>query len=161
MRKTNTFILSERSKDLLEPLHPDIYKVVLTAIDITEVDFSVFEGMRSVSRQKELVNIGASRTMNSRHLTGHAVDLVAYVGGSLRWDWPLYYKIAYAMRQSCIHHGVDMTWGGVWDRSILDLSDDIEREVYLYTRRQRDKGKSAFIDGPHFQLSWNKYPKQV
>jgi peptidoglycan L-alanyl-D-glutamate endopeptidase CwlK len=122
--------LGLRSKSRLVTVHPDLRKVVERAIELTKVDFTVLEGVRTVTRQKQLVASGASTTMNSRHLTGHAVDLGAYVGGSVRWDWPLYYKIADAMKQSAKELNVDLEWGGDW---------------------------KTFKDGPHYQLSWKSY----
>lgn len=126
-----TYKLGMRSKRRLKGLHPDLVAVVKRAIELTEIDFTVLEGMRSVSRQRELVNKGASTTMNSRHLTGHGVDLGALVDGKVRWDWPLYHKIADAMKQAAQEKGVDLEWGGDW---------------------------KSFPDGPHFQLSWKSYP---
>jgi peptidoglycan L-alanyl-D-glutamate endopeptidase CwlK len=123
--------LGLRSKQRLKGVHPDLVKVVKRAIEISEVDFTVLEGMRSVDRQRKLLESGASTTMNSRHLTGHAVDLGAWVGGTVRWDWPLYHKIAAAMKQAAKEEGVYLDWGGDW---------------------------SNFPDGPHFQLNWGKYP---
>jgi peptidoglycan L-alanyl-D-glutamate endopeptidase CwlK len=124
--------LGSRSKGRLATVHCDLRKVVERAIELTEVDFTVLEGVRTVTRQKKLVASGASTTMNSRHLTGHAVDLGAYVDGSVRWDWPLYYKIADAMKQAAEELDVDVEWGGDW---------------------------KSFKDGPHYQLSWKRYPK--
>lgn len=123
--------LGLRSKQRLKGVHPDLVKVVKRAIEISEVDFTVLEGLRSVDRQRKLVDKGASTTMNSRHLTGHAVDLGAWVGGTVRWDWPLYHKIAAAMKQAAKEEGVIMEWGGDW---------------------------AKFPDGPHFQLNWEEYP---
>ena len=123
--------LGLRSKQRLKGVHPDLVKVVKRAIEISEVDFTVLEGLRSVDRQRKLVDKGASTTMNSRHLTGHAVDLGAWVGGSVRWDWPLYHKIAAAMKQAAKEEGVYIDWGGDWTK---------------------------FHDSPHFQLDWGKYP---
>ena len=116
----------------MEGVHPDLVKVVKTAIDITEVDFVVIEGLRTVARQKKLFNAGATKTMNSRHLTGHAVDLAAWVDGGVRWDWPLYHLISEAMKKAAGYHSVQLTWGGDF---------------------------KSFPDGPHFELSWDKYPK--
>ena len=124
--------LGMRSKHRLKGVHPDLVAVVKRAIEISSVDFTVLEGMRTVSRQRELVAKGASTTMNSRHLTGHAVDLGAWVDGTVRWDWPLYHKIAAAMKQAAKEEGVIMEWGGDW---------------------------ASFPDGPHFQLNWEEYPK--
>lgn len=125
------FKLSARSLGRLAGVHDDLVSVVERAIQITEVDFTVLEGLRTKSRQKELVASGASQTMNSRHLTGHAVDLGAWVTGSVRWDWPLYHKIADAMKQAAAELGIALEWGGDWE---------------------------TLKDGPHYQLPWKEYP---
>lgn len=123
------YALSNKSLSKLDGVHPDLVAVVKRAISISEQDFSVGEGLRSLSRQRELVNTGKSTTMNSRHLTGHAVDLFPY---PLSWDWNYFYPIADAMKQAAKELGVDLEWGGDW---------------------------RSFPDGPHFQLSWENYPK--
>lgn len=122
------FILSNRSLSNLEGVHPDLVDVVKRAICLTSQDFTVIEGIRSLARQEQLVASGASQTMNSRHLTGHAVDLVPY---PVSWDWPLFYPIADAMKLAAEEFNVDLEWGGDW---------------------------RTFKDGPHFQLSWSQYP---
>ncbi len=123
--------LGQRSRQRLSGVHPDLVRVVERAIAITQVDFTVLEGVRSVKRQSALLTQGATTTMRSRHLTGHAVDLGAWIEGELRWDWPLYYKIAKAMKQAANELSIPMTWGGDWKK---------------------------FKDGPHFQLAWGRYP---
>lgn len=107
-------------------MHPDLVRVVERAIQLTEVDFMVTEGLRTAHRQAELVRAGASRTQNSRHLTGHAVDIAAMVGGQVRWDWPLYPRVAKAFKAAAAEQGVALTWGGDWKR---------------------------LRDGPHFELT--------
>lgn len=125
------FFLSARSRERLQGVHPDLVRVVERAIARTPVDFTVLEGLRSMARQTALVEAGASQSMNSRHLTGHAVDLGAYVAGEVRWDWSLYYKIAGAMKAAAEAEGVPIEAGADWKR---------------------------FPDGPHFQLPWAEYP---
>lgn len=125
------FQLSERSKRRLQGVHPDLVKVVERAIQITDTDFTVLEGLRTKARQAQLVASGASQTMNSRHITGHAIDLGAYVAGQVRWDWPLYDKIAATMKKAASEVGVPIEWGGDW---------------------------KSFKDGPHFQLPHKEYP---
>lgn len=125
-----SFALSQKSLDRLSGVHPDLVAVVKRAIEITEVDFAVLEGVRSLARQEQLFKAGGSTTMRSRHLTGHAVDLGAYVG-QIRWDWPLYDKIALAMKAAAIELQIALEWGGDW---------------------------KTFKDGPHFQLTWEAYP---
>lgn len=126
-----TYNLSKKSRDRLAGVHPDLVKVVERAIEITEIDFAVLEGVRSKTRQEQLVKAGASQTMRSRHLTGHAVDLGAYVAGSVRWDWPLYHKLAVSVKQAAAELQVPIEWGGDW---------------------------TTFKDGPHWQLPWKEYP---
>lgn len=77
---SNTFKFSSRSENNLQGVNPDLVKVTRRALEISEVDFGITEGLRSRYRQKQLVATGKSQTMNSRHLTGHAVDVVAYIG---------------------------------------------------------------------------------
>ena len=126
------FKLSTKSEAKMEGVHPDLVAVVKRAIEVSDVDFSVIEGLRTVARQKKLVAQGASKTMNSRHITGHAVDLAAYVDGQIRWDWPLYHKIGAAVKQAAKELEIKIEWGGDW---------------------------KSFPDGPHFQLPHRSYPK--
>ena len=92
--------LGTRSKQKLSGVHPDMVAVVSRAIELSEQDFSVLEGIRHINRQRELVKTGKSTTMNSRHLTGHAVDLVPY---PVSWDWEYFYPIVDAMKAAA--HG--------------------------------------------------------
>lgn len=125
------FYLSTRSKRRLDGVHPDLVRVVKRAIEITPVDFAVLEGVRTMARQRQLKEAGASQTLRSRHLTGHAVDLGAYIGGRVRWDWPPYHRIAAAIKAAAAELDVPIEWGGDW---------------------------RTFKDGPHFQLPWSEYP---
>lgn len=124
------FKLGSRSLQRLQGVHPDLVKVVKRAIEISQVDFTVTEGLRTLERQKELFAKGASKTMRSRHLTGHAVDISPLVGGKVSWDWKYYYPMADAMKQAAKELGVNIEWGGDW---------------------------KTFKDGPHFQLPHAEY----
>jgi len=108
------FKFSQRSMNNLEGVHEDLVRVVKRALEITEVDFMVLEGLRSVTRQAELVKSGASTTMNSRHLSGKAVDLVALVGGKVTWQPKIYDKIEKAMKQASKELSVPIVYGGDW-----------------------------------------------
>jgi peptidoglycan L-alanyl-D-glutamate endopeptidase CwlK len=123
--------LGQRSRERLQGVHPDLVRVVERAIGLTSVDFTVLEGLRTTERQKTLVAAGASKTMNSRHITGHAVDLGAYVDGQVDWSWPLYERIAAAMKLAAKELSVSIVWGGDW---------------------------RTFKDGPHFELDRKAYP---
>lgn len=123
--------LGPRSKNRLKGVHDDLVKVVERAIEISTVDFTVLEGLRSPERQKALVEAGASQTLNSRHITGHAVDLGAWVDNQVDWSWPLYHKIAEAMKEAAKELDVAIVCGADWKR---------------------------FPDGPHFELDRKAYP---
>lgn len=125
------FRLSNRSLSRLEGVHPDLVAVVKRAIEMTPVDFMVVEGLRTLRRQQELFRQGATKTLKSGHLTGHAVDLAPWVGGEVRWDWPLFHPMAAAMKEAAESLDVTMWWGGDW---------------------------RTFPDGPHFELDRFKYP---
>jgi len=142
-----TFRLSKRSLDRLVGVHSDLVRVVHRAIQITPLDFVVLEGMRTEARQRELVAGGASKTMASRHLTGHAVDLGAYVAGSVRWDWSLYTTLANVIRDAAAAESVPIRWGGAW-KNLDTLPNPIT---------SKDLSKS-FPDGPHFELPRGSYP---
>lgn len=152
------FKLSDSSLQKLDYVHDDLAHVVLRAIEITDCDFMVFEGLRTVARQKELVKSGASRTMNSRHLSGHAVDLVSVLGTEPRWDWPLCYKVAEAVRIAAQEYKTPVVWGGVWDRLLNGLTGPLDDEVTEYVVRCKGRKERPFLDGPHFQLPRENYP---
>lgn len=144
------FTFSARSLKALEGVHPDLVNVVrLTLID-SPIDFVVTEGLRTKARQAELVKAGASQTMNSRHLTGHAVDLAAWVG-SVRWDMNLYYQIAGTVQKVSRYTGVPIRWGGCWLR--LDTATKTPAQLVAdYAASRRLAGKRAFIDAAHFEV---------
>lgn len=123
--------IDPHSESKLKGVHPDLVRVVRRAATLTPIDFIVTEGLRTPERQKQLVASGASKTLRSRHLTGHAVDLAAKIGDEIRWDWPLYFKLAAAMKEAAKTEGVQIEWGGDW---------------------------VSFKDGPHFQLPWSVRP---
>ena len=75
--------------------------------------------------------------MNSRHITGHAVDLVPYLNGKLRWEWTLIYPIAEAMRTSGKELGIPQRWGGCWDLILTDTTEPVEQLVAEYVERKK------------------------
>jgi peptidoglycan LD-endopeptidase CwlK len=122
---------SKASASRLASVHPDLARVARSALATSRVDFMVTEGVRSAERQALLKKQGATRTLKSRHLTGHAIDLAPIVDGRVRWDWPLFRLIADAMKAAAAREGVSIVWGGDW---------------------------KTFKDGPHFELARSKYP---
>lgn len=124
--------LSERDRQRLVGVHPDLVRVLERAARDGTIPWRVTEGVRSMDRQAELAASGASRTMRSRHLTGHAVDLAVEDGkGGVRWDRPAYEALAAEILAAAKAEGVSVEWGGNF---------------------------KGFFDGPHFQLPWSAYP---
>jgi peptidoglycan L-alanyl-D-glutamate endopeptidase CwlK len=126
-----SFRLSARSRARLNGVHPSLTAVVEAAIIRSPVDFMITEGLRTAARQAALVAAGASRTLKSRHLTGHAVDVAALIDGQVRWDWPLYAPIAEAFKAAAHERGVPIVWGG---------------------------DSKTLRDGPHFELDRRAFP---
>lgn len=126
-----SFRLSSRSRARLVGVHPALIAVVEAAITRTPVDFMITEGLRTAERQAALIKAGASRTTRSRHLTGHAVDVAALVEGQVRWDWPLYGRIAQAFKAAALDLKTPLIWGGDW---------------------------KTLRDGPHFELDRKAFP---
>ena len=148
------FSLSDQSLLRLDGVHADLVSVVKLAIGYSDIDFSVLEAVRSYERQVELFNTGASTTMDSRHLTGHAVDLGAYVGG-VRWEPALYFPIAIAMRKASQELDVPVFWGGCWKE--LTHIENPAVAVALYAQKKLQSNQSPFLDYPHFQLPRSVY----
>jgi len=152
-----TYVLGKTSLARLDGVHPDLVKVVKRAITISDQDFGVFEGVRSLETQRKYMARGVTRTMKSKHLVqgdgfGHAVDLVPYIDGTLRWEWGAIWPIADAMRRAAGEEGVVLRWGGVWDRRLNLLQhgpEGLKAEVSAYSARHPGPD---FLDGPHYEL---------
>ena len=128
-----SFHLSTRSLSKLEGVHPDLVAVVKRCIKITKIDFTVLEGLRTMERQKMLYTTGASTTLNSRHLTSHAVDIAPYIFGEVSWHWNHHHRLAEWMKAAAEDMEADIAWGGDW---------------------------KGFPDGCHYELSWGAYPAE-
>lgn len=127
----NNFKFSQRSENNLKGVNPDLVKIVRRALQLSPVDFGITEGLRTVERQRQLVAAGKSQTMNSRHISGHAVDVFAYPTSAGSWEWKYYEQIATAFKQAAKELNIPVEWGGDW---------------------------KTLKDGPHFQLPYAKYP---
>lgn len=126
-----TFSFGTRSKERLQGVHPDLVKVLEEAIKESPLDFSITEGLRTRERQKALFDAGKSQTMNSRHLTGKAVDIAVLVDGKITWDFPKYQIVADHIKKVAKSLNIPITWGGDW---------------------------VSFRDGPHYELNRSVYP---
>ena len=131
--------LSARDEQRIAGVHPDLVRVIRRAAADTDLPFTVLEGVRTITRQRQLVAAKASKTMRSRHLTGHAVDLAPMldldrdgaIETSEMFDWPLTHRLAKIIKAAAAAEGVPLEWGGSWTK---------------------------FRDGPHWQLPWAAYP---
>lgn len=151
--------LGNKSRKELEGVDQRLVMVVEAAIEMSTVDFAVHDGGRTVEEQRKLVEQGYSKTMNSKHLEGRAVDLVPFIEGKLRWWWPQIYEVAAAMYLSARLCRVPIKWGCVWDRRLNDLCQGVTDPAMLPKALQaeglaynaRHPGPD-FPDGPHFEL---------
>ncbi len=155
----SNFKLGAKSLKELTGVKADLVAVVKRAIELTVQDFSVHDGIRTFKEQQKLVQSGASKTLKSRHITGHAVDLVPYVNGKLRWEWDPIYKIADAVKTAANELDVPIRWGGAWDILLTENDDLPEDMVVDYVNRRQSNGKKAFLDGPHYELPKSEYPE--
>lgn len=144
-----------RTELSLVGVHPVLVAIVQRALAICPQPFTVFEGIRTKERQLALMSMGASKTLQSKHITGDAVDLVPLVDGKLSWTWEHIYPIAGAMRQASrdlLPDGLGLRWGGSWDAQ-FDASTSAPVDMVAgYTQRRKEASKPAFLDGPHFEL---------
>jgi peptidoglycan LD-endopeptidase CwlK len=149
-----SFKLSQRSLDKLKGVDPKLVSVVQKAILLTKIDFGVTYGLRTVEEQEKLVAAGRSQTMKSKHITGHAVDLMAYVDGKGCWELNVYDDLADAMAQAARDEGVSIRWGAAWHiNDIRNYKGTMEQAMMDYIDLRRSEGKRPFIDGPHFELT--------
>lgn len=125
------YYLSERSLQNLVGVHPDLVAVAKRAIELSKVDFVIIDGLRTVTEQKKHMTSGASKTMRSRHLTGHAIDVAAWVDGKISFDYNYFPPIADAMKVASLELKAPIIWGGDWQ---------------------------TFKDAGHFELDKRKYP---
>ena len=128
--------LTQTSLKRLEGVHPHLATVIKKAAEISDIQFQITCGVRTLSAQRKLVAAGYSRTLKSRHIPApnglaHAVDLVVMVSGKPVWTPAAYHRLADAVKAAARQVGVSVEWGGDW---------------------------SSFFDGPHFQLPWASYP---
>jgi peptidoglycan L-alanyl-D-glutamate endopeptidase CwlK len=151
-------VISARCELRLAGVHPDLVRVVRCAAEGGAV-FRVVEGLRSQERQRDLVASGASQTMASRHLTGHAVDLAPMVDGAVSWDWRHFFPLADAIADAARKEGVPLIWGGAWGRSVHDWPKGGAKAAQdAYAAERRAAGRKPFLDGPHFELPAAVYP---
>lgn len=120
-----SFQLGQRSLNRLEGVHPELVRLVAVAVRISKIDFTVVEGVRTLAQQREYFLKGKSKTMKSKHLTGHAVDLMPYgdldgdadfdqVDKDQAWEKQHFLPINDAMQQAAANLGIKITWGGHW-----------------------------------------------
>ena len=154
-----TFKLSQRSKNNLKGVHPKLVRATELALTYSDVDFGVTCGLRTQTEQELLVAAGKSQTMKSKHLRqadgySHAVDLVAYIGGSVCWELNVYDNLADAMKKAAREVGLSIRWGGSWHISDITVySGTAEEAMNEYIDLRRSQSRRVFLDCPHFEIS--------
>jgi peptidoglycan L-alanyl-D-glutamate endopeptidase CwlK len=126
---TAKFYLGSSSKLHLKGVDPRLVQLCEYAIEVTTVDFTVIEGLRTAERQAQLLKEHKTQTLQSRHLTGHAVDIAPWVNGTVSWAWTDFDALAPNILGAAKELGIPIEWGGNW---------------------------KSFRDGPHWQIPWGK-----
>jgi len=149
-----SFKLSSRSTANLDKVDSNLVAIVRMAILETKVDFGVICGLRTIEEQKVLVDKGVSQTMDSKHISGSAVDLMAYIGSRASWELNLYDDIADSMKKASKLVDVPIRWGAAWHiKDIAKYKGTMEDAMNEYIDLRRSQGRRPFIDGPHFELA--------
>ena len=129
------FKLSNRSKSNLIGVDDRLVKVIHRALEISPADFAVIEGLRTIEKQRENIRKGVSKTMDSRHLTGHAVDILpSAIKSGMNWDLHYFMPVLKAIKQAGDELGVPLRFGVNW-KSDPDLPIE-----------------TKFIDAPHIEI---------
>ena len=126
-----TFSFGTKSSERLAQVHPDLQRVFNEAIKDSPLDFSITQGLRTKEQQKVLFDAGKSQTMNSRHLTGKAVDIAVIREGEVTWYFKYYQLVSDHIKKVAKELGIEVAWGGDW---------------------------ASFRDGPHYELHRSVYP---
>ena len=148
------FKLSKRSLERLEGVNPPLVEVVEKANTLTNIDFGVTCGLRTMEEQQALVDSGASQTMKSKHLEGNAVDVVAYIGSRITWELNVYDDIADAFKAAAQDIGLGIRWGAAWHiPDIREWDQSMEAAMNSYVDLRRSEGRRPFIDAPHFEIA--------
>lgn len=128
-----------RDLERLKGVDTLLASVTLQVIRRHSVECHVSEGLRTAARQRELVAAGKSKTLDSKHLTGHAVDLIVMTGGKPDWSPKAYTELARTFAQVALEFGIPIRWGGSW-RWIS--GPNCHDYPFLAAK---------FFDGPHFE----------
>lgn len=139
--------LTRRTERNLIGVNVTLARVIVQAIEHFERQYPgkrvvVTEGRRTQARQEELMKAGKSKTLDSKHLTGHAVDVAVLQNGVATWNSRVYTDFANSVAHVAMRHGVNIRWGGSW-KWIAGPKSTMETNRFAPAR---------FFDGPHFEL---------
>jgi len=152
-----TFKFSERSLTQQIGVDERLVKAANLAITRSSVDFAFYEGLRSKKTQQENIEKGVSWTMNSKHITGQACDLVPHVGGQLRWEWTPILAVGEAFREAWVelYPYAQLRWGGCWD-IVTGVNSEISLSTLQnqYVKRAILAKKTPRSDGAHWEVNF-------
>ena len=158
------FVFSDASERKLEGVHDDLVEVARRAIEITEMDFGIVAGLRDMQEQLRYVAQGASHTIYSMHLIGHAVDVMPYCMGRYQNTWPFYFPVADAFQTASQELSIDIHWGGAWSTDMTRFRTSQEAQMAyimaknaMWESKKTKQRRKLFLDGPHFELNRHHY----
>lgn len=135
----------------LDGVNQKLVAVVEQAHKESKVAFRVTEGLRTIDRQKQLLKEGKTKTMNSKHLAGTAVDIVAMIDNHASWSIHLYVEIAKVFAKVSKELETPIRWGGCW--TIITPEMDLGKEMDRYVSQCRAAGRKPLVDAVHFELA--------
>lgn len=160
-----TYKFGNRSKREMKGVHLGLVDVAHEALKITSIDFSVIDGVRTKLEQGRMVQKGLSQTMKSKHLVqpdgyGHALDVVPFFNGKIRWEWPLIFEVTEAFFIAAETLGIELVWGGAWTEKHEEYDHNLNSDFFpaaefmqlKYIKKRNKENRKPFLDGPHFQL---------
>lgn len=149
------FRFSKASNDKLDQVDENLAKVFRHILPKSPFDLSILEGLRSIERQEALYKAGKSKTMRSKHLKGHAVDVGVWYDGKITWDLDKYVMVA-----DCVNiylpelylNGWSLRWGGAWHASFPNKEQTAQQMMDEYQDKSEGRG---FIDAIHWEIIYD------
>ncbi|GHU27457.1 hypothetical protein FACS1894152_4110 [Bacilli bacterium] len=121
------FIFGEKSEQLLNTVADELSGLAHNVIKISPIDFAIVEGFRTEEKQKELYDAGKTKTLNSKHCVGRAIDVVPCLN----------YRPNFEMINSCCfivglfyalakQNNLKIRVGAIWDGESIENNNFVD-----------------------------------
>lgn len=150
----NDFKFSQRSVKKLKSVNKYLKGIMYDLLSHSPHDFAITEGLRTLEKQKKLLSENKTKTLQSKHLDGLAVDIVALPNGKVSWEPQHYVEIANALNdvlRLSNNQKYLVRWGGAWN-CYMPCPMCAEEMVQSYKKFCADTNKKPFHDYVHIEL---------